>query len=170
MPSVAKELFYNKYWMNVEERAFYSDEWLEHVGMMGVNSMEEAEAIMGRFRQVRVTIPMIAKYHSEGFKLAFIDKGDVSEMFDLINTHLDNWTQITNRLGYVADMPPIEDFEMLDSLAEVLFPYRQMDKAILDIMNIFQGPMKSLSPMGYAKGVYKPYSPALFKYCEQARV
>lgn len=169
MPSVAKELFHNKYWMKVEERAFYTDEWLENVGMMGVNSMEEAEALMTGFRQVRVTIPILAKYLAQDYKLAFIDKNDVPEMFNLINIHLDNWTQVTNRLGYVSNIPPIEDFEMLDALAEVLFPYRQVDKAILDIMSIFQGPVKSTNSMAYAQGVYKPYSPALYKYCMQAR-
>lgn len=168
MASVAKELFHNKYWINVEERAFYSDEWLDNVGIMGVTSIDEAEAVLSRFRQIRVSIPDLAIYYSKGYRLEFINTPDISEMFNLINTHLDNWTQLTNRLGYVHPMPPIEDFELLDNLAELLFPYRKVDNALLGVMSIFQGPLRAANSLNFAQGVYIPYSPKLYKYCEQA--
>lgn len=170
MASVAYELFHNKYWMNVEERAFYSDDELEHIGIMGVNTMEEAETIMSRFRQVRINIPALAMYYKQGYRLEFISPDDISPMFDIINKHLDNWTQLTNQMGYIATIPPIEDFELLDDLASVLFPYRKINNEVLGIMKIFQGPLGSSNALEYAQGVYKPYSPNLFKYCQQVRV
>lgn len=167
MPSVVDKLFKNRYWMNVEERAFYSDEEIAEIGVMGVNTMEEAEIVLGRFRQVRVTIPMIAHYYANNFKLQFIDVKKAPEIFDIIDTHLDNWTQITNRLGYVSKMPPIEDFESLDRLAELLYPYRQASHTLTGIFSIFQSPMGGNNSLGYTAGMYKPYAPGLFKYCSQ---
>lgn len=167
MASVAKELFSRRFWMNVEERAFYSDDWIEQVGIMGVNSMEEAEVILSRFRQVRVTIPMIADYLSKDFKIQFIDQTDAPIMFDLINTHLDNWCTITNTLGYVSSIPPIEDFELLDKLAELLFPYRKADSALLGVLSLFKGPINKGGDLSMTGTVYKPFSPQLFKYCQQ---
>lgn len=167
MPSVVDKLFKNRYWMNVEERAFYSDEEIAEIGVMGVNTMEEAEIILGRFRQVRVTIPMIAEYYHNNFKLQFIDVKKAPEMFDIIDTHLDNWTKITNKLGYVSNMPPIEDFELLDKLAERLYPYREANTALSGIFSIFQAPLTQGTALAYAPGVYKPYSPGLYKYCCQ---
>lgn len=170
MASVARELFFNKYWMNVEERAFYTDEWLDNVGMMGVNSMEEAEVIMSRFRQVRVTIPILADYYAKNYRLEFINTDDITEMFDLINTHLSNWTELTNQMGYISDIPPIEDFEMLDKLAEVLYPYRKVNQSVIDVLSIFNGPIRAGTMLEYTQGIYQPYSHKLFKYCEQARL
>lgn len=167
MPSMVDKLFKNKYWMNVEERAFYSDEEIEHIGVMGVTTMEEAEIILGRFRQVRVTIPMIAHYYSLNLKLQFIDVKKAPEMFEIIDGHLDNWKQITNRLGYVSPMPPIEDFELLDKLAEVLYPYRKASSALVGVFSLFQSSLSVAGNLEYTDGIYKPYSPGLYKYCCQ---
>lgn len=167
MASVVDKLFKNRYWMNVEERAFYSDEEIAEIGVMGVNTMEEAEIVLGRFRQVRVTIPMIAEYYSKNFKLQFVDVKKAPEVFNIIDTHLDNWTMITNKLGYVSNMPPIEDFELLDKLAEVLFPYRQASESLTGMFSIFQAPLVAGTALNYTPGVYKPYSPGLYKYCCQ---
>lgn len=167
MASVAKELFNRRFWINVEERAFYSDDWIEEVGIMGVNSMEEAEVVLSRYRQVRITIPMLADYLAKDFKLQFIDKKDAPIMFDLINTHLSNWCHITNTLGYVSTIPPIEDFELLDRLAEILFPYRKADATLLGVLNLFKGPINKGNDLSMTSGVYKPFSPSLFKYCQQ---
>lgn len=167
MASVAKKLFTDRYWMRVEERAFYSDDWIEQVGIMGVNTMEEAEIVLSRFRQVKITIPMLAEYYSKSYRLEFVDQSDVPIMFNIIDTHLDNWTQITNRLGYVSSIPPIEDFELLDNLAAILFSYRAASSELSNVFSLFQGPIGVSNTLGYNGGGYKPYSPALFKYCQQ---
>lgn len=167
MASVAKELFTRRFWMNVEERAFYSDEWIEEVGIMGVNTMEEAEVIMGRYRQVKLTIPMLAEYYSKDYKLQIIDTKDPAIMFDLIDTHLNNWIHITNTLGYVSQIPPIEDFELLDNLAEVLYPYRKVNSALEGIFKLFKGSIGAGAGMKLKDGMYQPASPKLFKYCQQ---
>lgn len=167
MASVVKELFTRRFWVNVEERAFYSDAWIENVGVMGVNTMEEAEVALGRFRQVRVTIPMMADYLTKDFKMQLIDTADAPIMFNLINTHLTNWSNITNTLGYVSQIPPIEDFESLDALAELLFPYRTPDKALEGIFSLFKGPISTGCSLELAAGAYQRFSPQLFKYCQQ---
>lgn len=167
MKSVAKELFTRRFWMHVEERAFYTDAWIEEVGIMGVNSMEEAHEVLSRFRKVRITVPELCDYYSKDYKLEFLDKNDPPIMFDLINTHLNNWTHITNTLGYVSQIPPIEDFESLDRLAHVLFPYRTINSSLAGILELFKGPIMGASGLDMKDGVYKPYSPQLFKYCQQ---
>lgn len=167
MQSVAKELFKKRFWMNVEERAFYSDDWIEEVGIMGVNSMEEAEIILSRFRKVRVTVPELCEFVSKDYKLQFLDKNDPPIMFDLINTHLSNWTHVTNMLGYVSQIPPIEDFEALDHLAEILFPYRTANNALSGLLDLFKGPIAKGHSVDLKAGSYKPFSPLLFKYCQQ---
>lgn len=167
MKSVAKELFTKRFWMDVEERAFYSDEWIEEVGIMGVNSMEEAHVVLSRYRTVRVTVPELCDYLSKDYKLQFIDKNDPPIMFELLNTHMSNWIHVTNTLGYVAQIPPIEDFESMDALAEILFPYRKTSKALANILDLFRGPIARGQGGELTGGVYKPYSPLLFKYCQQ---
>ena len=167
MPSVVDKLFKNRYWMNVEERAFYSDEEIELVGIMGVTTMEEAEVVLGRYRQVRVTIPMIAYYHAQDYKLQFIDVKNAPEIFNIIDTHLDNWTQITNRHGYISKMPPIEDFELLDRLAETLYPFREANATLVGVLDIFQSPLGKAANLSNLSAIYKPYAPGLYMYCKQ---
>ena len=110
---------------------------------------------------------MLAEYFSKSYRLEFIDQSDVPVMFDIIDTHLNNWVQITNRLGFVSSIPPIEDFEMLDALASVLFSYRSASTELTGVFSLFQSPMKAQDSLGFSPGMYKPYSPALYKYCQQ---
>lgn len=166
MQSVARELFENRYWMLVEERAFYSDEWLKEVGLMGVNDMEEAEVLLKRMRQVRITIPMLCEYYHKGYKLGFVDQSDAPEMYDLVNKHLNNWLEITSKLGYVNPIPPIEDFEQLDDIAEVLFSYRLPDKNINALFSLIANPFRQPLGVSLGNGTYKRYSPQLYQYCK----
>lgn len=167
MASVVKELFTNRYWINVEERAFFSDEWIEQIGVMGVTSMEEAEVVLSRFRQVKITIPVLAEYYRAGYRLQFINQADVPTIFNILDTHLDNWTKLTNQLGYINPIPPIEDFELLDSLAELLFPYRQLGSSMHGIFKLLNNTISPANNLSHSTGMYKPYAPGLFKYCQQ---
>ena len=166
MASVAKELFTRRFWMDVEERAFYSDEWIREVGIIGVHSMEEAESLLSQYRRVRITVPEIAEYLTKDFKIHLIDHKDAPVMFNLVNTHLSNWLDIVNSVAYVSTIPPIEDFEALDLVAEKLFPYRQADAALTGILELFKGSIGSGTAVDMKNGIYKPYSPTLFKYCQ----
>lgn len=166
MASVAKELFTRRFWMDVEERAFYSDDWIREVGIMGVHTMEEAENLLSQYRRVRITIPEIADYLTQDYKIHLIDHGDASHMFSLVNTHLSNWLDVVNNLAYVSTIPPIEDFEALDLVAEKLFPYRKADTAMAGILELFKGSIGTSTAMDLKNGIYKPYAPLLFKYCQ----
>lgn len=153
MSSVAKELFTRRFWMDVEERAFYSDDWIREVGIMGVTSTEEAEAVLSRYRRVKVTIPMVSDYLSSDFKLQFVDKSDAPIMFNIINTHLSNWVNITNTLGHVSTIPPIEDFEALDALAEKLYAFRTLDPSLTSIFSLFKGPISKSTLVKMQDGI-----------------
>lgn len=166
MASVAKELFSRRFWMDVEERAFYSDDWIREVGVMGVHSMEEAENLMSQYRRVRITIPEIAEYLTADIKIHLIEHKDAPVMFNLVNTHLSNWLDIVNNLAYVSTIPPIEDFEALDLVAEKLYPYRKADLALSGILELFRGSISTTAAIDLKNGIYKPYAPLLFKYCQ----
>lgn len=166
MASVAKELFSRRFWMDVEERAFYSDDWIREVGIMGVHSMEEAEKLMSQYRRVRITIPEIAEYLTADIKIHLIEHKDAPVMFNLVNTHLSNWLDIVNNLAYVSTIPPIEDFEALDLVAEKLYPYRKADLALSGILELFRGSISTTAAIDLKNGIYKPYAPLLFKYCQ----
>lgn len=166
MPSVAKELFNNRYWMKVEERAFYTDEWLAEVGVMGVTTIEDTELLMNSMRQVKITIPMLADFHRKGYKLAFINASDIGPMFNIIDTHLENWVRHTNSFGFISTIPPIEDFELLDNLAEVLFPFREIKHEITGLLSLFLAPTQG-GNMAFTAGLYSRRAPLLFPYCKQ---
>lgn len=166
MQDAVDKLFKTRFFVEVEERAFYTDEILEHVGIMGVNTIEEAHVVMSRLRPIRASLVEIAEYHDKGFKIKITHQSDVPEMFNILNTHMDNWLKVCQRMGYVSMIPPIKDFEMLDALAEKFFPYRKADKAITEFLTLLKSPLATGVNYMPKNGMYKPYSPLLYKYCK----
>lgn len=164
---VVDQLFYNRYYVNVEEAAFHSLEKLQDIGLMGVTDEEEARAVLARPRLCMVTIINLANFLYDGFKIQIINKQDASDMFDIIDKHLSNWKDVCIRLGYVADMPPFEDFEKLDNLAQALYEYKQEDKSVNNLMAILAKPLYTATNTE-RKGIYKSYLDFLYKYCEQS--
>lgn len=165
MKPIVDQLFFNRYWVKVEERAFHDKKELEEVGLMGVTSLEEANMVMSSFRNVRATIVELAYYFDKNVKIQFIDQNNITEIFDIIDKHLNNWLMICNRHGYIPRIPPIEDFELLDNLAEKLFPLVKRS-SLLDKLKR-QNVKFSISDKGgeTSNGFYERYSPKLFNYC-----
>lgn len=163
---IVDQLFFNRYWVFVEERAFYSEEVLSDIGYVGAFSEEEALENLGKLREVRVNIPTLAKYYSDGYKLKMSNVKDCSEIFRIINTHLSNWLSVCNLYGYVTPMPPIEDFELLDRLAEKMFPYRRTI-SIADRLNPLFKDEVTIHNLINVQGMYEPYAPKLYPYCKQ---
>lgn len=164
MKPIVDQLFTNKYWMKVEERAFHSIEDIEEIGILGVNTMDDAEKLLNSFRTVRTTIVDLAYYYDRGIKLQFVDKKDVAEIFNIINKHLNNWLTICNRHGYIHHIPPIEDFELLDNLAEKLYPFITSDSVLRKYVKEMGGLFGNVFNTN-ANGFYERYSPKLYEYC-----
>lgn len=164
--AIVDQLFYNRYWVHVEERAFYTTEQLETFGFYGEETEEGAMAALARLREVKITIPMLAEYHDNGYKLRLSNLKDAAEMFHIVNTHMNNWLQICNLHGYVNPMPPIEDFESLDRLAEKLFPYRHRMN-LADLFDPFANKERDKHDLITLVGSYEPFAPKLYPYCKQ---
>lgn len=164
MKAVVDQLFNNRYWMKVEERAFHSEEDIQEIGIMGVNSIEEAESVLSSFRTIRTTIVDLAYYYDRNFKLQFVNPNDVHEIFSIIDQHLNNWLTICNRVGYVPTIPPIEDFEKLDNLAEKLYPFAKKESALSKWGNAMSNIFKVKDNQS-TTGFYDRYSPRLYEYC-----
>ncbi len=165
MSSPLDQLFENRYWMQVEERAFHSPEEIKEIGIFGVHSTEEAENHLSTLRPVRITIIDLAYYYDRGFKLKFTNLTDVHEMFKLIDTHLNNWLRVCNTHGFIPDIPPIEDFELLDNLAEKLYPYANKQTALSQWRSNSNGLLMKSQPVQPSSVAYNRYSPQLYKYC-----
>lgn len=165
MSSPLDQLFGNRYWMHVEERAFHTAEEIKEIGIFGVHSTEEAEQHLSSLRPVRVTIIDLAYYYDRGFKLKFGDVNDVHEMFRLIDTHLSNWVRTCNTHGFIPDIPPIEEFELLDNLAEKLYPFAVKETMISQWRTKNGGLLAKSQPLQPAGVSYRRYSELLYKYC-----
>ena len=167
MPSVVDKLFYNRYWINVEERAFYSNEELAEIGLMGVNSQEEAMAVLSRPRQIRCTIVDLANYFSRNIKIQIINKPDATEIYEILDMHLHNWKTHCNRNGYIQDIPPFADFEKLDRLAEALYEFKRRSVGHTALLTLLGSPVSSADQSTPEVGIYRSYLPELFEYCAQ---
>lgn len=165
MKSPLDQLFENRYWMQVEERAFYTTEEIEEIGIFGVHSTEEAEYHLSTLRPVRITIIDLAYYYDRGFKLKFSNPDDVHEMFKLLDTHLSNWLRTCNTFGFIPDIPPIEEFEILDNLAEKLYPFANKQTLLSQWRNNNNGLLSKSQPLQPTDVTYKRYSHELYKYC-----
>lgn len=164
MRSAVEELFYRKWSVEVEERAFHSAEEIEEYGIWGVNSIEEAENYLSSYRKVFVTLADIAEFFSRGISIRLMNKNDVHEMYRIVTEHMQMWLNVCNRAGFVATIPPIEDFEKLDEVAKKLHPLADkrttLSKWSNNLSSLFKAPAVTENNL-----VYVPYAPKLFPYC-----
>lgn len=165
MKSLLDQLFENRYWMKVEERAFHTTEEIKEIGIFGVYSTQEAENYLSTLRPVRITIIDLAYYYDRGFKLQFMDLNDIHEMFKLIDVHLNNWLKTCNVHGFIPDIPPIEEFEILDNLAEKLYPFANKQTTLSQWRSTNGGLLAKSQPLQPYNVSYNRYSPKLYPYC-----
>lgn len=160
------DLFEKRFWVKVEERAFYNIEEIKEFGIAGVNSLEEAEFHLNSMRTVRITIIDFAEYMDKGFKVHLANQRDVDEVFGLLNHHLNSWLTACNTHGYIPTIPPIEEFEILDNLAEKLYPFANKESAFAKWRKSVFSLTGERTPNSNAPVVYTRYSPKLFEYCD----
>lgn len=163
---IVEQLFKNRYWFWVEQRAFQSVESLEFFGYIGEPTEEKALEALSTLREVSLPIPVIAEFLSDGYKMRMSNIKDAAEIFRIVNAHLYNWTMICRTHGYVYPMPPFSDFQKLDKLAELLFPYRGTKSLVkmLDGFNVNQEDTNLIDNTG----TYHSYLDELYGYCKQA--
>jgi hypothetical protein len=167
-PSPAELLFYTKFYVHVQNRAFYTVDELENIGFVSAGTDKDNEAYLNDFRLVQCTVPQIAEWNARGEAVKLIKFEDATDMYKLIVNHLDTWITVSAAHPY-ATYPPIEDIEALDNLAELLHPLVDLKvEAFSDpLLMLMLGNALDFSylvPKGENKEPYVKYAPKLYPF------
>lgn len=166
--SPAELLFFNRFYVHVQNRAFYSVEELEQIGFVSAGTDKDNESYLNDFRLIQCTVPQIAEWNYKGEAVKLVNLEDATEMYKLIVNHLDSWITVSTMHPYVS-YPPIEDIEALDNLAELLHPLVDLKvEAFSDpLLMLMLGNAVDFSyliPKGENKEPYEKYAPKLYPF------
>lgn len=164
--TIAEKLFYKNFYVYVKNKAFYTAFELENVGFVSCGGVAEDTAYLNEYRLVKVPLVKMAEWNFNGESMKLYDLKEVTEMFHILDTHMQRWTQIAPFLN-ASQIPPIEDFEKLDALAALLYPLADIDTTLIDdpaLMMIFGNAIdfNFKLPESEIKPPYEPYAPKLY--------
>lgn len=170
----AYKIFNTRFLVRVQNKAFFTAFELENVGFVSCGSAADNETYLNEYRLIKTTLDKIVEWNYRGDSIRLVDLKDASKMFHILDEHMNNWVKIT-RLAPTAKLPPIDDFEAMDRLCEMLYPLVDINVAIIEdpsLMMLFGNAM-SLGFMlpaenedGVIKEPYAPYSPKLYSYTQ----
>lgn len=166
----AQKLFNNRFLVRVQNKAFYTPFELENIGFTSCGSVQDNETYLSEFRLINTTLDKIVEWNARGDSIRLTDLNDATTMFHIMDNHMNNWLKIT-RLHPTVNLPPIDDFEALDLLCEMLYPLVDIDINTIDdpgLMMLF-GNAINISNVSAQDGEtmkepYVPYSPKLYTY------
>lgn len=169
--SVAYKLFNKRFVILVQNKAFYSSFELEEIGFTSCGSVADNETYLNEYRLIKTTLDKIVEWNYRGDSIRLTDLKDATGMFRIMDEHMNNWLKIT-RLHPTAKLPPIEDFEALDKLCEMLHPLVDIKLDNIEDPNLLMlfGNALNFSYLipqgedGEIKEPYLPYSPKLYSY------
>lgn len=170
LKDVRDALFFDTFYVYVPNSAFHTAYELEEFGILDHGSEEANKAYLAEDRLVKATLVQIADWGTGGFTIKLMNAEDATKMFKIINTHLSNWLTVSERFP-MANLPPFEDIESLDILAERLFPYANHVEEIIDLSSglhelSFLGnalDMRLINTAEVHSNQYEPYAEKLFE-------
>lgn len=173
--TVAEKLFNQRFLVFVQNKAFYSTFELEEIGFTSCGSVADNDTYLNEYRLISTTLDKIAEWNARGDNIRLRTLEDATVMFRIMDEHMNNWLSVT-RSHPTAKLPPIDDFEALDKLCEVLHPLVDinidsiMDPSLLMLFGNalnFNYLLPKTDENGEAKIPYKPYSPKLYTFTRQ---
>lgn len=173
--TVAEKLFNQRFLVFVQNKAFYSTFELEEVGFTSCGSVKDNETYLNEYRLINTTLDKIAEWNARGDSIRLRTLEDASVMFRIMDEHMNNWLTITREHPTVK-LPPIEDFEALDKICEVLYPLVDIKIDNITDPNLlmlfgnalnFSYLLPKTDEAGEIKDPYRPYSPKLFTFTRQ---
>lgn len=171
--TTAQRLFYERFLVYVQNKAFYDEFELENIGFTSAGDSAHNEAYLNEFRLINTNIAQIAEWCAEGHTMRLYELKHASLIFNILNEHMDNWLNLVHAHPTV-NLPPIEDFEAMDQLAEMLYPLVDLSPVAIEDMNLALIFGNALNygflvndhhhEEGASKEPYEPYSPKLYGY------
>lgn len=169
--TVAYKLFNKRFIVRVQNRAFYTAFELDEIGFLSCGSTKDNETYLGEYRLVNMTLDKIVDLNARGESIRLTNLEDAGVMFRIMDEHMNNWLKVT-RLHPTTNLPPIEDFEALDLLCQMLYPLVDINLAEIQdpgLLMLFGNAMSLgyLIPKteeGEIREPYQPYSPKLYSY------
>lgn len=170
--SAAYKLFNKRFLINIQNKAFYTPFELEEIGFTSCGSVKDNETYLNEYRLVQTTLDKIAEWNYRGDSIRLTDLRDATDMFRIMDEHMNNWLKVTQAYP-LTKLPPIEDFEALDKLCEMLYPLVDINLNKVEDPGLLLLFGNALS-LGYlinnnddeVKEPYKPYSPKLYGYTQ----
>ena len=169
--TTAEKLFYKNFYVYVKNKAFYTAFELENIGFVSCGGPAENAAYLNEFRLVNVPLVKMAEWNYAGEVMKLYDLKMVTEMFNILDTHMQRWAQIAPFLN-ASQIPPIDDFEKLDALAALLYPLANIDTTLIEdptLMMMFGNAIdfSFKLPESELKPPYEPYSPKIYIHTQQ---
>ena len=170
--TVAYKLFNKRFRVLVQNKAFYTTFELEEIGFVSCGSAADNETYLNEYRLISTTLDKIAEWNYRGDSIRLTNLLDATAMFNIMDEHMNNWLKVT-RTQPTTQTPPIEDFEALDKLCELLHPLVDINIATIEDPSLMMLFGNALS-LGYMlpqnesgesiREPYQPYSPKLYGY------
>lgn len=169
--TVAYKLFNQRFMVTVQNKAFYTTFELENIGFTSCGSIKDNETYLSEYRLINTTLDKIVELNARGESIRLTNLLDASVMFRIMDEHMNNWLKVT-RLHPAVHLPPIEDFEALDLLCQMLYPLVDINIAEIQdpgLLMLFGNAMSlgyliPQSTEGEIREPYQPYSPKLYSY------
>lgn len=170
MKDVRDDLFFEAFYVYVPNRAFHTAYELEEFGILDHGSEMLNKAYLDDNRLIKATLVQIAEWVRDDIQVQLYNSDDANKMFKIVNTHLSNWLIVSERFP-MANLPPFEDIEALDKLAESLFPFANHTEEIIDLASgahvlSFLGnalDMRLINTAEVHTNQYEPYAEKLFE-------
>lgn len=164
------DLFFEGFYVYVPNRAFHTAYELEEFGILDHGGEMENRAYLEDDRLIKATLVQMAEWRAQEIPIKLYNPSDADRMFKIVNTHLSNW-KIVSEYFPMATLPPFEDIEMLDKLAESLYPFANHVEEIIDLSNgehdlAFLGnalDMRLIHTAEVHTNQYEPYAEKLFE-------
>jgi hypothetical protein len=116
----AYKIFHYKYNYSLPGIHFYSQEYLDFVGIETTGNVADDKAILSNFINTRGTIMEIAKHYAEDHPIKIGNTRDAVPMYEAVRDHLANWKKALASESNLGDAP-IEQLRILDEFATSIF-------------------------------------------------
>jgi hypothetical protein len=118
--SAAYKIFHYKYNFSIPGIHFYTQEYLDFVGLTSTGDKAMDKEIMNNHIPTRGTIMEIAQHFSDDHPVKLENTRDAVTMYETVRDHLSEWRQALGQESNVSDAP-VEQLRILDEFATSIF-------------------------------------------------
>lgn len=151
-PTVAKKLFTALYHCKIPEVHRHDEVYLREIGHHSTGDKGWDKELMNQLVDVYLTPVRMVYLFSVGSPIVFHNPLDAVAVYQLLNTHLENWQAIIERSLHPQN-PPMEDLRLMEEFAQAIYPMAKMhmpkDRPVAGFMNKLMG-MGSRTPLSGA--------------------